>query len=282
MRRMPVLRGNETTTCLERINILAPSIFAEQPSNDRSEKYVFIPTSAIVARLLNEGFAVSRVQEQRTRIEDRVGFTRHMVRFRHDGLMPKVDDIFPEILLINSHDGSSSFQITAGLFRLACLNGLVIGDEHFTVRQRHSGSEHDVIDGVFRVVDEIPEVMDTIHRWDGIPLTDHERTAFARAAIPLRFEEDDNGNVPVDPRQVLRPRRTADQRTDLLSTYNVVQENLLKGGLSAKTKTGKLRRSTAVNGLQADVKLNKALWMLTESMAALKNSEPLPAPLMSQ
>ncbi|EBA7968526.1 DUF945 domain-containing protein, partial [Salmonella enterica] len=33
----------------------------------------------------------------------------------------------PEIILLNSHDGSSSYQMVPGLFRFICTNGLVCG-----------------------------------------------------------------------------------------------------------------------------------------------------------
>ncbi|EEF6566847.1 DUF945 domain-containing protein, partial [Salmonella enterica] len=32
-----------------------------------------------------------------------------------------------EIILLNSHDGSSSYQMVPGLFRFICTNGLVCG-----------------------------------------------------------------------------------------------------------------------------------------------------------
>lgn len=262
----PFLRRNETTTDLDRIRALAPSVFAERPASDRSDCYAFIPTSLIVKKLLDDGFAVSRIQETRSRVEGRIGFTRHMLRFRHTGLMPKVGDLVPEIVMTNSHDGSSSFQMTAGVYRLVCSNGLVAGQDKFSVRKRHSGNEHDVIDGVFSVVDEIPEVLDSVKHWSGIELTDRDRYHFARAAIPLRFNTDEHGNAPVEPGQLLAVRRSDDTGTDLLTTFNVVQENLVRGGIQAKSLTGKLRRTSAINSVSADVRLNKSLWILAEAM----------------
>jgi hypothetical protein len=42
----------------------------------------------------------------------------------------------------------------------------------------------------------------------------------------------------------------------------VVQENVIKGGLHGVGRD--------VNGIDQDIKLNKALWLLGERMAALK------------
>jgi hypothetical protein len=54
---------------------------------------------------------------------------------------------------------------------------------------------------------------------------------------------------------------------------NVVQENVIKGGLSAMRRDGReTRRVTTreVRGIDQDVKLNRALWQLAERMAELK------------
>jgi hypothetical protein len=60
---------------------------------------------------------------------------------------------------------------------------------------------------------------------------------------------------------------------------NVVQENVIKGGLhgfqqSIDKQTGRktARRVTTreVKGIDQDVKLNRAMWMLAERMAELK------------
>lgn len=76
--------------------------------------------------------------------------------------------------------------------------------------------------------------------------------------------------MPVAPEQVLLPNRRQDNRNDLWTTYQRVQENLIKGGLIGRTAKGKLTRTRAVNGITGDVKLNNALWSLAEEMKALK------------
>ena len=47
-----------------------------------------------------------------------------------------------------------------------------------------------------------------------------------------------------------------------------VQENLMKGGLSGRTAQGKGSRTRAVTGIDGDVKLNRALWVMAENMLA--------------
>lgn len=47
------------------------------------------------------------------------------------------------------------------------------------------------------------------------------------------------------------------------------QENLLKGGLSGRTAQGKRTQTRPVNGIDGDVKLNRALWVMAENMLNL-------------
>jgi hypothetical protein len=81
-------------------------------------------------------------------------------------------------------------------------------------------------------------------------------------------------HTPIQPVQMLIPRRTADTGHDLWSTFNVVQENAVRGGLSGMRQTddGRWRRATTreITGIDQDIKLNKALWVLAEKMAELK------------
>ena len=108
--------------------------------------------------------------------------------------------------------------------------------------------------------------------WSQIALTDHQRNAFAEAARVARFA-DAEGHVetPVTAQQLLIPRREADRGNDLWKTFNVVQENDVKGGIYNQTmqQNGRVRRSTTreVRGIDQDVRLNRALWTLAEKLA---------------
>ena len=41
------------------------------------------------------------------------------------------DEVFPVVYISNSHDGTSTFVLRAGIFRLICSNGLVIATTEF-------------------------------------------------------------------------------------------------------------------------------------------------------
>lgn len=138
---------------LDDIRKVAPSVFAEQPYGKMSDAYRFIPTVEVVNGLIANGFQPVSASQSRTRIEGKEDFTRHVLRFRHQDLVSKLDSYLvpgthdaitaqnvpevPEIVLLNSHDGSSSYQISLGFFRLVCSNGLMVcSSELDTVRGR--------------------------------------------------------------------------------------------------------------------------------------------------
>jgi hypothetical protein len=66
----------------------------------------------------------------------------------------------------------------------------------------------------------------------------------------------------------LTARRYDDQKNDLWTTYNRVQENVIKGGIRQVNR----RKSRGVNGIDENLRLNKALWTLAEQMKQLKEA----------
>jgi len=104
-----------------------PSIFAAERAQARtSNKYVFIPTIQLLDKLADHGWLPASASEVSVRADDRRGFQKHMIRFRRfdDAKPMTVGDSVAEMVLVNSHDGSSCYQLSAGLFRL--VSGLSI------------------------------------------------------------------------------------------------------------------------------------------------------------
>jgi hypothetical protein len=247
----------------------APSVFAEHEHSRMSDRYGFIPTINVVDALRGAGWLPVSAQDQRVRLEDRRGFTRHVVRFQHQDAkaLANVGDTTPELVLLNSHDGTSAYQMHAGLFRLVCSNGLILADSTFAkISIKHSGDVIGrVIDATAEIVREVPRIAHQVEEMQAVKLTDSERAAFAESALLLR-----DSTLPVRADQVLRPRRYADNNADLWTTFNVVQENITKGGLSTRNARGGRASTRAVTSINEDTKLNKALWQLAEKMAELK------------
>lgn len=263
----------------DQLRYKAPSIFATEPWSEVSAAYRFIPTSAIVQKLREEGFMPVRAQQSVTRVPGKGDFAKHMIRFRQaQYLEPRnVGDEFPEIVLVNSHDRSSGYQLNAGVFRLVCSNGMVTSaGDMGTISVRHSGKlMDDVIEGTFKIVEDMPQIMEQVEGFKSVTLAQPEREAFARAALELRYPSDESGKetAPITAETLMLPRRWQDaNKQDLWSTFNAVQENFMKGGLRGRGTTGKRMSTRAIGSVTEDIKLNKALWKLADEMRRIKTS----------
>lgn len=231
-----------------------PAIYAERPAGV-SEKYSFIPTTQVIEDLgrLDWRPVVMKGNRHST-------VSKHLIRFRKAA---DQGSELPEIVLINSHDGLSSFQLKAGIFRLVCGNGLVIAESLFSaISIKHI---HYTFDEVRTAVAEfaagIPVIMDSVERFKRRDLSIAERLIFAKKALELRWPEK---TPSIDLARFLAPRRAADHGIDLWRTLNVCQEKLLCGRFY-DTSGYKIR---ALTNVDRTVKLNQSLYELGLEFAA--------------
>ena len=135
------------------LEILAPTLFTEEPHSDVSDKYHFIKTIDVIEEIKAHNWYPVSVKVSNVRDIEKNGFQQHCVRFRHfeDLLNPKDNAV--ELLLFNSHDRSKAFSISAGIFRFICANGLVLSDSVFeTYKIKHLGErENDVANAVAKI-----------------------------------------------------------------------------------------------------------------------------------
>jgi hypothetical protein len=257
-----------------------PSIFATEAHDSRSARFAPVPTITIVEGLRSEGFEVFSAQQALTRQEGRAGFTKHMLRLRHRSLA-RDGEAF-EVILVNANDGSSAYQMLPGFFRFVCANGLFTGDTFNEVKVRHSGDAMgEVIEGAFTVLEEAPRVCQQVEAMKAIALSPEESVIFAKAAHVMRFPNaTEQAPAPIPAVQLLAPRRHEDAGSALWSTFNRVQENVIRGGQHGRTinAIGQRRRTTVreVNGIDQTRALNRAMWTLAEEMARLKG-QPIAA-----
>ncbi|MET0465262.1 MAG: DUF932 domain-containing protein [Chitinophagaceae bacterium] len=260
---------------MEAVRHAAPSIFAEDKHSSRSSRYSYIPTSEILENLLKQDWQIFAAFQGGSRVEGKREFTKHLVRLRHRSQSSIVKgDSFNEVILMNSHDGTSSYRMMGGRFRLVCSNGLVVSESQIAdVRVRHSGDPTaEVIDGCISIMEQMPELDAAVEEMQSLQLTNGEQELFARLALQARYGED--GVAPVTPQQVLRPRRTGDASNDLWTVFNRTQENIMRGGLryTQADERGVIprRQTREVRGIDANTNTNRLLWALAEGMADLK------------
>lgn len=266
------------------------SVVATRPAQRVSGRYTFIPTIQVVEQFEKVGFLPVKISEARA-TEERRGFQKHIIRFRHRDAQPVgLDGLFPEIVLTNSHDAGAAFVLLAGIFRLVCTNGQVVG-EHLTGSHRvhHVGyTDAKVITAVNRISDELPRVMQRVEAFRQIEVTANDREAHALLGLVTKYGIEEVARRNFDTRLLAEPTRTADRENHLWNSANVIQEKLVeKGAGIERTRRQRGRRwvqdenrnwtrvPRMVEGLRTsrpvvspaeNVKLNQALWMLGEAM----------------
>jgi len=252
------------------VRAVGSSAFATQPWYAQSDRYAFVPTSNVIEGMREAGFSPYNAAQSISRILDKKFFTKHIIRFRsNDANLTQVGDTAVEVVLVNSHDGTSRYELSLGAFRLACLNGMMVAEGLCEViKIRHTGNIiQNVIEATQNMLLAAPKVVEAVKLWKTIDLNPSEARILAEEAHSLRFEE---GAVAPAAEKLLQPRRSADTGTDLWSTFNRVQENTVEGGLRTYSPTGRRNRTRAVVGIAENTKLNRALWSLASKMAEIK------------
>lgn len=257
---------------------VAPSIGAVMPISTVSEKYSFIPTIKIVDHFREVGWFPVFADETRVRKKSKEGFQKHIVRFSQYGYEQMKNQERVDLCLYNSHDTGCAFQISASVWRKACSNGLMVSSDMFNFTHRHVGLNVEaLVNSALTIAERSSEISQRIDEFKSMELLQIEREAFATVAHGLLFK--DPNTAPIKPEYLLKEKRFDDKGKDLWTTFNVVQENMIRGGVRTNPKyradaaqNGKtaMRKTRPIKALDKNLKLNKALWALTEKMYAFK------------
>lgn len=259
----------------EKIARYAPSALATTPMPGVSDKYSFVSTMDAVELIQSLGWMPYWADEANVRKDDKEGFQRHIIKFTMGQALTEVGQERIDLLLYNSHDRGSAFKLAMGIYRLVCSNGLVVGDDRLSFSHKHIGfDESAFLDSVRAIANNGHKIASKVDDFKSIEMAPNEQGIYAAAAAELITEDVKEINLP----DLLTARRWDDRRAnDLWTTYNRVQENIIKGGVRrvGRTESGRRKkRLRAVKSIEKDVRLNKALWTLTEKMAEIKGKNP--------
>ncbi|MBW6086723.1 DUF945 domain-containing protein [Escherichia coli] len=240
-----------------------PSIFGEDRHTSRSERYAYIPTITVLENLQREGFQPFFACQTRVRDQSRREYTKHMLRLRRAGEIN--GEHVPEIILLNSHDGTSSYQMLPGYFRFVCQNGCVCEHSLWGKCVFRTGEMWwtESLKGAYEVVGVFDRIEEKRDAMQSLVLPPPARQALAQAALTYRYGDE---HQPVTTADILTPRRREDYGKDLWSAYQTIQENMLKGGISGRSAKGKRIHTRAIHSIDTDIKLNRALWVMAETM----------------
>ena len=248
----------------ELLRTYAPAAFATAPEDGKvSDRYTFLPTTDILEILQDEGWTAWKAQQVNARKWSQ-DHAKHIIRLRHEDLDMNsfgVGDSFPEMLLMNAHNGLGGYTLQGGIFRMICSNGMVISESDFgKIHIRHIGFEpQQVINASRELVTNSSRIADKIDNWQSIELNPRKRQDFFADAARIRFGEDTTDDLISE---VSRWRRTEDNKSDLWTTFNVAQENIIRGGY----RNGATNRMVRpISNIQKDVNFNSELWDLAST-----------------
>ena len=246
---------------LDQLKSQTPSVFATSPSTKMSDKYVFVPTMDILENFEREGWELASAKQVGKGIH-----SVHELRLRN-GELPKVGDTLVEAIIRNSHNGMASFRVSAGLHRLVCSNGLTVPTalaESFNIR--HSRFD---LDEVKRLTEsfagKLPKIEGSVKRMMEREMTIDEKIEFVRKSVGIRFGQDKVLN-DLQIVGLLTPNRDEDQGDDLWTTFNVVQEKYIRGGIETTSQRGRRTKLRGLENIMAVNQVNTKLWTLAEEM----------------
>ena len=246
---------------LDQLKSQTPSVFATSPSTKMSDKYVFVPTLDILENFEREGWELASAKQVGRGIH-----SVHELRLRN-GELPKVGDTLVEAIIRNSHNGMASFRVSAGLHRLVCSNGLTVPTalaESFNIR--HSRFD---LDEVKRLTEsfagKLPKIEGSVKRMMEREMTIDEKIEFVRKSVGIRFGQDKVLNE-LQIVGLLTPNRDEDQGNDLWTTFNVVQEKYIRGGIETTSQRGRRTKLRGLENIMAVNQVNTKLWTLAEEM----------------
>ena len=251
----------------------SPSLTLVKPT------YGFVNTAEIIGRFERQGWNLSNAKQVKVRSIEREGYQKHMLKFRNENFQ-RIDGLqlfnesIPELIIENSHDGTGALKIFFGVFRIACLNGIIAGASMASMRVIHSQNAIKNIDAAIdNMTAGIPDLIERVKRFSTIDLNHEKKIELARIAYGIRLK-DTKGAIVTDYslEKSLLPKRAADCYHDAFSVFNVLQEKVIRGGLifQQPDKAGRIewKKSRAINSVSQSVKLNRDLWEALETVTA--------------
>lgn len=259
----------------------APAVFATDHDGKRSGRYTFVSSQRIIEGFDGLGWGVVDAQQPVSRTSNAT-HNKHLVRFRpRDNALAFTDprggnQVFPEIISYNSSNGTSRWKLVSGAFSMVCANGLTVRMRGFeavgeSMSRKHIGFDPQIAyDAVQYMSHSFVGFFETVSAMTQQELNLDLRLIMALRAREIRFGMPWELLTPkadmqdVDPYDLLKPRRQEDDGRDVWTTFNVLQENCVRGGI----KMGKTT-SRPLSNIDVLDRVNTELWDLAEEALAL-------------
>ena len=244
-----------------------PQLLATGAAPNVSDKYNYISSQDVHDIMGYLGWR-ARVGYTVTSKKQDPLYGKHMIRYVNSG-SGNVGDRFAEIIMINSHNGATSFTLKGGIFELVCSNGLTICTENYgTMSVRHnsdlSKDRFDFMDAVSDYAMNVNTITGIADHWSTIQMSMDERMDFYSKASTLRS----TGMTESELIAFDQPQREADRAHSLWKVFNRTQEYLVRGGYRATSASNNRQRQVReIQGIDSLDKVNSDLFTLANEVA---------------
>jgi hypothetical protein len=214
------------------------------------QKEFYIPTLDVITKLQDEGWKISGVAEQRGKNRK---ITSNYVQLQHPDFAVQnskgKNEAFTSITLSNSCNGNRPLQMSLGMFRQVCTNGLVRFDQHAeTENIKHiEVNARDLDRFVTSMNIKANKLLTEVNEMKHKGLSIEDMRKLAREAARLRYNNLDEINID----DLFAVNRVEDESNDLWTVFNRIQENLTHD----------------VTNMKEDIRLNQQLFTLVENFA---------------
>jgi hypothetical protein len=214
------------------------------------QKEFYIPTLDVITKLQDEGWKISGVAEQRGKNRK---ITSNYVQLQHPDFAVQnskgKNEAFTSITLSNSCNGNRPLQMSLGMFRQVCTNGLIRFDQHAeTEKIRHiEVNARDLDRFVVSMNGKADKLLTEVNEMKHKGLSIEDMRKLAREAASLRYTNLDEINID----DLFAVNRVEDESNDLWTVFNRIQENLTHD----------------VKNMSEDIRLNQQLFSLVENFA---------------
>ena len=214
------------------------------------QKEFYIPTLDLVTKLQDEGWQLKGVAEHRSKNRK---ISNNYIQMQHPDFAVQnkqgKNEAFTSITLSNSSNGAQPLQMSLGMYRQVCSNGMVTFDQHAESQNiKHTEINYRDLDRFVSSMNSkanklITEVNEMKHR--GLSIEDMRKLAVEAAS--LRYTDLEDINID----DLFAVNRVEDESDDLWTVFNRIQENLTHD----------------ITNMKEDIKLNQQLFKLVETFA---------------
>ena len=213
-------------------------------------KEFYIPTLDVITKLQHEGWQLKGVDEQRGKNRK---ISSNYVQMQHPDFAVKnskgKDEAYTSITISNSCNGAKPLQMSLGMFRQVCTNGLVAFDQHAEAENiKHIEVNYMNLDRfITSVTNKTGKLLNEVSEMKHKGLSIEDMRKLAHEAASLRYNDLDDINID----DLLVVNRVEDESNDLWTVFNRIQENL----------------TYDVSNMNEDIRLNKQLFSLANQYA---------------